>query len=195
MLSIPDLMDEYGLTETEARFARERAAGSSQKDAYQTARPSVSPSSANSTGHNLDHRPRVRAACRSLLAEHDRERSQALVMTRVKAVEDLELVKLRALDDLDQSPPGRKSAGVYTALVSATMGQAQLAGLLVERHRHEHVHAVLPTQVLIERLRRSDPTLAEALGVHLSASTSTEKDGDRPESPTNGRNGQGIGRE
>lgn len=171
------LMDHHNLTREMSEFVLNavdgkvfgREVGGTRQQAYAAAFPnSKSPKCQSSNANRALNSPKVKPVYRSLLAEHDEkadeERSSRFMLTKEKVVEDLELLKVKALREIDAD---RGSGGAFQGFVKAAELQGREIGMFAQNHLHKHEHSVVPNERLLERLSQSNPVLANELGRHL----------------------------
>ena len=80
-------------------------------------------------------------------------------------MEDLELSKIKVLEAIEADPV--KAASSLNAFNRSCELQGRELGMFTQKHMHDHEHSIVPDKALLERLSRTNPTLAAQLGVHL----------------------------
>ena len=155
-------LQAHGLNERQSKFVLNMLeTGGNQTKSYEMAGYEPDPGHASRLAEN----GKVKAVYSSLLHAEKKQKYQETALSKQKIVDDLELIKLKALKNLKKEKP---SSGAWNGFVKATQLQGMALGMFITKHHtHSHEHAVVSNEALIQRLQRSDPRLARAIAGHF----------------------------
>ena len=151
--STDSLKQEFGLNDRQARFALAKGMGSTNRAAYREAGYKASTkASMDATASALLCNPKVKAAIDYVFAQHIRELQQELHIDKAKILSDLELLKIKGLEN-----------GKYGPAVRATELQGKAVGISFSKSLEAHPLDAVPTEHLIDAIAQGDQVLAKNL--------------------------------
>ena len=162
---VEKLMEENGLNQKQAKFTLECAKGASQREAYTNAGYKAVGTNIDTSASHLASNNNVKQAHMSLLHELYPQQIEDFRLSKEKVLLDLEGIKVLAVQNIRE---GKAAGGAYNAVVRSSELQGRELGMFSQRrHHHEHEHSIVPDKMLLDRLAKSNPSLAQNLAEHM----------------------------